>query len=279
MNQKLTFASEAEYDEAIRKAQVEAEKADSELKVTRYEYDNDSEIEKLSQELENLKKPYEEKIDRQNEKLGELRRNLSTLQAERKDFIESMKVRQAQQKGEMDAESVTAFLNLYKIKGYGSTIKLKKELSNGIKAFQEKPEEKFHQWNKLFLFKGTDLVGFWSKRGSEHPGDDVYSQAWIGVKTLAVDEDFSYKTGETGKKGNDIVELEFARLKDYYKAKENSDVVEKHVFYRMREHSYNKRTDPTMQQFLDYSENFKGDLVAIDVTDEKTRDILHTEPS
>ncbi len=267
----FTYKSDKDYDSAIQAAQKESKSAVEELSETSTKFVTDKGIKEEEKKLAELKKPYEDKMELLSKKRDEAARRATNLQVEKLRFHDSEMLNAAAKSGELDADSVVAFLKLHlypnSLRGFTLNVELKKTMSNGIKAFKLANSD-YGANTKLFLFKGSALVGYWCKRQSRHPGDNVESRAWIGVSKLRDGGQYGAEPEER----NDIEHLENLKRKITY---ENQ---EEHPFYREGKFSAGK-TDPTMEQFFKYAEGIKGELVPIDLTDEITVELLKRRPN
>ncbi len=270
------YDSEKAYDDAIKNAEEKRKTAEDDIEKTHTELDSNAEINRQEKELKELanriqaiKQPYLNRIKNLETQRENAKSEKIQLGFEKNLFMESLKFREAQENGEFEAETVIAFLRMHRLFPspiyYTPRVELKKVLKNGIKAFRLTANEYGTEYTKLFLFKGTGLVGYWCKRKSKHPGDPVYSRAWIGVSLL--------RDGYHGEKAepdeqNDLEELMDKEHKITYQNRE------KHPFYRD-----SGKTDPTMAQFLEFAENFKGELKYFDFNDGITIKILKDAPT
>jgi len=232
----IPFDTEEKYIENIALLKKIVENQDVQIIGVKTEYIEfeRTEIAPLLDRIVKLRAPFEERLavsiserDRNARKLYELPKQLDA-------FRDSEMLKAARAAGKFTEESFTAFIRCYEInESLHPVVKFKKALSNGIDVFRASDEV----GTRLFFFKGTALVGFWTKRTPRHRGDETHSRAWWGVTFL--------RSGDFGQSRNDIETLEAVR-----KGISHYDGFVKHTFYRKTTNS--RRIDPTMEQFMDY---------------------------
>lgn len=77
---------------------------------------------------------------------------------------------------------------------------------NGVVVYHAKADNydgySAQSTNRYFAFKGGDLIGFWVKEKSRHPGDWISThECWVGVKHLTKDNELKNKETQVNYSG------------------------------------------------------------------------------
>lgn len=167
-------------------AQIEQSAKD----ITQTHKDKFDKTKKLRKQLEDLSKPLEIKIDT-------IEKHQRNLYDERNEAIKKHRtlsrqneIDRAEKKGEHNLSSFKEWIISKEIARDAGYVEMthKCDMNNGLKCFRV-----FEECSKLrfFVFRGMDLVAFWTKEQEQHRGDDVESYSWVDTHNMNNDNELS----------------------------------------------------------------------------------------